>query len=85
MQSEAEINERWERAWADTSDFERRRYRSLDAASKLAVLMLVPSSAGLTLGEAISLGHVDSLRGGFASKLSGVHQSGSSPAAQKGD
>ena len=53
MQSEAEINERWERAWADASDFERRRYRSLDAASKLAVLMLVPSSAGLTLGEAI--------------------------------
>jgi hypothetical protein len=41
----------WERAWAGASEFERRRYRSLDAASGLGVLMLVAS--GLPLGEAI--------------------------------
>lgn len=53
MQSEAEISGRWERAWAGASEFERRRYRSLDPASQLAVLMLVPSGAGVPLGEAI--------------------------------
>ena len=51
MQSQAEINERWERAWAEATEFERRRYASLDPASQLAVLALVPG--GLPLGEAI--------------------------------
>jgi hypothetical protein len=44
-------DEAWERAWTGASDFERRRYRSLDAASGLAVLMLVAGSA--PLGDAI--------------------------------
>jgi hypothetical protein len=48
---QSEINERWERVWAAASEFERRRYRSLDPASQLAVLYLVPG--GLPLGEAV--------------------------------
>ena len=44
-------DEAGERAWAEASAFERRRYRSLDAASGLAVLMLVAGSA--PLGDAI--------------------------------
>ena len=51
MLSTEEINARWERAWEEAPEFERRRYRSLDPASQLAVLYLVPG--GVPLGDAI--------------------------------
>jgi len=54
MLSSEEIDERWQRALEEASEFERRRYASLDPASALAVLALVPS--GVPLGEAIKQG-----------------------------
>ena len=51
MLSTEEINARWERAWEEAPEFERRRFEQLDRASALAVLYLVPG--GVPLGEAI--------------------------------
>jgi hypothetical protein len=45
-------DENWEKAWEEASDFERRRYHSLDWKGSLGVLM--PVSDGASLGEAIS-------------------------------
>jgi hypothetical protein len=46
---------RWERAWAGASEFERRRYRSLDAGDRLRVLYLVPAGEAESLGEAVRM------------------------------
>jgi hypothetical protein len=46
-------DENWQRAWDEASEFERRRYRSLDWKGQLGVLMFVAD--GRSLGEAIKI------------------------------
>jgi len=47
--------DRWDRVWAEATEFERRRFDSLPPAIKLGVLYLVPAGEADTLREAIAL------------------------------
>jgi hypothetical protein len=48
-----EEERRWDRAWAEASEFERRRFRALEGPDKLAIMVWVPEGTVATLGEAI--------------------------------
>jgi hypothetical protein len=49
----AEEEGRWNKAWAEASEFERRRFRSLEGPDKLAIMVWIPEGTVATLGAAI--------------------------------
>ncbi len=71
MELTPEQEARWDRAWEEASEFERRRYRSLDAGDRLEVLYMIPAGVADTLGEAVKIAS-----GGFADFLEKRHGDG---------
>jgi hypothetical protein len=55
MDLTSEEERRWDRAWEEATEFERRRFDSLHPAIKLGVLFLVPAGEAESLREAIAL------------------------------
>ena len=55
MRLTLEQEARWDRAWEEASEFERRRYKRLDPMDRLYVLYLVPADEAATFGEAVSM------------------------------